>query len=80
MTMTLPPMYLTPLKNPTRPIKKLGISIATFRRKISLFRPSLELLITLHTVSLYLNLAPTIYYGLKRFAFKARFMILILTM
>jgi len=27
----------------------------------------------------YLNLAPTIYYGLKRFAFKARFMILILT-
>jgi hypothetical protein len=26
-----------------------------------------------------LNLAPTIYYGLKRFAFKARFMILILT-
>jgi len=27
----------------------------------------------------YLNFAPTIYYGLKRFAFKARFMILILT-
>jgi hypothetical protein len=27
----------------------------------------------------YLNLAPTIYYGLKRLAFKARFMILILT-
>jgi hypothetical protein len=27
----------------------------------------------------YLNLAPTIYYGLKRFAFKARFMILLLT-
>ena len=27
----------------------------------------------------YLNLAPTIYYGLKRFAFKARFMILILS-
>jgi hypothetical protein len=27
----------------------------------------------------YLNLAPTICYGLKRFAFKARFMILILT-
>jgi len=27
----------------------------------------------------YLNLAPTITYGLKRFAFKARFMILILT-
>jgi hypothetical protein len=27
----------------------------------------------------YLNLAPTIYYGLKRFTFKARFMILILT-
>jgi hypothetical protein len=26
-----------------------------------------------------LNLAPTFYYGLKRFAFKARFMILILT-
>ena len=27
----------------------------------------------------YLNLAPTITYGLKRFAFKARFMILILS-
>jgi hypothetical protein len=32
-----------------------------------------------HWTSYYLNLAPTIYCGLKRLVFKTRFMILILT-
>jgi len=35
--------------------------------------------LTIFLMVYYLNFAPTIYYGLKRFAFKARFMILILT-